>query len=249
MQAFFQNKFIFDIKWSRKDRLDHRMKGEKMSSLLKTYPFVLEPLEYDAKDLEPFIDIQTVEIHHGKHQQNYVNFLNAAIEDNPEYKEWTLDDFLRKNIQIPSDIRDTFVRNAGGIYNHEMYFSMMTPNAKNEPEGELADAVKDFYGSMENLKAELKKEALGVFGSGYSYLVVTPQSWLQIVTFSNQDTPVSYNFKPLAVIDVWEHAYYLKHQNRRADYFDSWWNTIDWEKAEEVYEEVNAKNKKFEFDF
>lgn len=220
-----------------------------MSSLFKTYPFELEPLEYDVTALEPYIDAQTVEIHHGRHQQNYVNTLNAAIEENPEFKEWTLDDFLRKSIQIPSDIREVFARNAGGIYNHEQYFSMMTPNAPVEPEGELADAIKDFYGSMENLKSEMKKEALGVFGSGYAYLVVTPQSWLQIITFSNQDTPVPYNFKPLAVIDVWEHAYYLGYQNKRADYFDNWWNLIDWKKAEEIFEEVNAKNKKFEFDF
>lgn len=220
-----------------------------MSSLFKTYPFELEPLEYDVTALEPYIDAQTVEIHHGRHQQNYVNTLNAAIEENPEFKEWTLDDFLRKSIQIPSDIREVFARNAGGIYNHEQYFSMMAPNAPVEPEGELADAIKDFYGSMENLKSEMKKEALGVFGSGYAYLVVTPQSWLQIITFSNQDTPVPYNFKPLAVIDVWEHAYYLGYQNKRADYFDNWWNLIDWKKAEEIFEEVNAKNKKFEFDF
>ena len=219
-----------------------------MSSLFKTYPFELEPLEYDVNALEPYIDTKTVEIHHGRHQQNYVNTLNAAIEENPEYKEWTLDDFLRKNIQIPSDIRDVFARNAGGVYNHEQYFSMMTPNAPVEPEGELADAVKDFYGSMENLKAEMKREALGVFGSGYACLVVTPQSWLQIITFANQDAPVPYNFKPLAVIDVWEHAYYLGYQNKRADYFDNWWNLIDWKKAEEIFEEVNTKNKKFEFD-
>ncbi|MDO4482009.1 MAG: superoxide dismutase [Bacillota bacterium] len=220
-----------------------------MSSLFKTYPYELEALEYDFNALEPYIDAKTVEIHHDRHQRNYVNSLNAVIEENPEYKDWTLDDFFRKEMQIPSDIRHIILRNAGGVYNHEEYFSHMTPDGQLSPEGELADAVEDFFGSVENLKAELKKAALDVFGSGYAYLVVTPQSWLQIITLSNQETPVQFNFKPLLIVDVWEHAYYLGYQNKRADYFDNWWNTVDWKKAEETYEEVNAKNKKFEFGF
>lgn len=220
-----------------------------MSSLFKKYPFELEPLKYDLNQLEPYIDAKTVEIHHDRHQQNYVNSLNAVLEKFPEYQDWTLDDFFRKETQIYAEARTQIMRNAGGIFNHEEYFSHITPNAKSEPEGELADAIVEFFGSFENLKKEFIETALGVFGSGYAYLIVTPQSWLQIISLSNQETPVAYNYTPIVIADVWEHAYYLGYQNKRADYLENLWNLIDWEQAEKIFEKINEKNKKFEFGF
>lgn len=220
-----------------------------MSSLHKKYPFELEPLKYEFDALEPYISAKTVEIHHTRHQQNYVNSLNALIEKNPEYMDWTLEDFLRKEVRISSEIRTEILRNAGGIYNHERYFAGMTPNAPKAPEGELRRAINEYFGSLEEIKAEMKQAALDVFGSGYAYLVVTPQSWLQIIGLCNQETPVAYNYEILATVDVWEHAYYLDYMNLRGDYFDNWWNTIDWKPAEEIYNVIYDKNKKFEFDF
>lgn len=220
-----------------------------MSSLFKTYPYELEALEYDKKALEPYIDEETLNIHNGKHQQNYVNTLNKIIEENPIYMDWTLDDFFRKENQVYAEIRTGLMRNAGGIYNHEQYFAHMTPNGKEKPEGDLADAIDEYFGSFEGMKNDLMNAALSVFGSGYAYLVVTKQGWLQIITLQNQETPVAYDYTPIVIVDCWEHAYYLKYQNRRADYLENWWKCVNWEKAEEEFQEVYDKVKKFEFGF
>ena len=218
------------------------------NSLLKTYPFELTPLGYEFDALEPHIDARTVEVHHTKHQQNYVNNLNKVIEENPEYKNWTLQKFFQEEMYIPGDIRDAIMQNAGGIYNHELYFASMTPNSPGAPEGDLLENITGYFGSLDAFKAEFKRMALWLFGSGYVHLAATPQSWLQIITQGNQEVAHA-SFTPIITLDVWEHAYYLKNENRRAEYFDHWWNTINWKRAEEIYEEIYAKNKPFEFDF
>lgn len=217
----------------------------------RTYPFSLKPLPYAYDALEPSIDRETVRIHHDGHLQTYVNNLNAALEKSPQYQDWTLEDILKRPNDIASEVRVPIVRNAGGVYNHEVYFDSMTKDAPAgpSPEGDLFQGIQDYFDSFENFKKAFTDSALAVFGSGYTFLVASPQGWLQIMNFSNQDTlPLSHGYVPILALDVWEHAYYLKYQNKRADYIANWWNTVNWEAAEQAYAMVVKKMKPFSFD-
>lgn len=184
------------------------------------------PYAYDA--LEPFIDAQTMNIHHTKHHQAYITNLNAALEKHPELGSWSLDDLMIRLNEVPEDIRTAVRNHGGGHWNHDMFWQIMAPNAGGEPKGALAKAIEADFGSFANFKAEFEKAAMGRFGSGWAWLVEKGDK-LVVVSTANQDNPLTDGLKPLLGIDVWEHAYYLKYQNRRAEYVSAWWNVVNWE--------------------
>ncbi len=189
--------------------------------------FTLPPLPYSADALEPSIDRQTMEIHHDKHHGTYVNNLNAALEKHPELQSKSLEDLLRAVNTIPEDIRTAVRNNGGGHANHSMFWQIMGPNAGGQPTGAIADALKSSFGSFDAFKDQFTKAALGRFGSGWAWLI-DQNGRLTIDSTANQDSPLMEGKKPVLGLDVWEHAYYLKYQNRRADYINAWWNVVNW---------------------
>jgi len=201
------------------------------------YPFELIPLTYSYDALEPYIDEKTMRLHHDKHLQTYVNNLNAALKDYPGLHGWSLEQLLYYSDSIPEEIRTAVLHNGGGVYNHNMYFAGMKNPAQqiNKPDNKLIRAVLAGYGSFDTFKQEFKKQALKVFGSGYTWLAVNGDGKLQIINTGNQETVLPLNVRPVLLIDVWEHAYYLKHYNVRADYIDDWFEVINWEQAEKNY--------------
>lgn len=190
--------------------------------------FQLPPLPYAVEALEPFIDAQTMTIHHGKHHAAYVNNLNAALEKHPELSGWSLDDLLVKLNEVPEDIRTVVRNHGGGHWNHTMFWEIMAPNAGGAPTGALAHAINDTFGGFDAFKSEFEKAANGRFGSGWAWLVKKGDGGLAIVSTANQDNPLTDGLTPLMGIDVWEHAYYLKYQNRRPEYVTNWWNVVNW---------------------
>ncbi|ENZ31870.1 MULTISPECIES: superoxide dismutase [Clostridium] len=194
------------------------------------------PLEYKYKDLEPYIDKKTVCIHYTKHLQAYVDKLNKAVEGYEKFTDGkTIEEILYYPEDIPLEIKKDVINQGGGVANHNLYFSILAKKPKKYPDGQLLDAIVNKYGSLENLKNEISNKAVTVFGSGYSWLVVNDKKELDVITTANQDSPLSLKMKPILTIDVWEHAYYLKYQNLRADYVKNIWNVIDWSKVEKNY--------------
>jgi len=187
----------------------------------------LPPLPYGFDALEPHIDAQTMQIHHGKHHQAYVTNLNAALEKHPTLQSGSVDDLLRDLSKVPEDIRTAVRNNGGGHVNHTMFWQIMGPGAGGAPSGALGDAIKSTFGGFDAFKDQLTKAAMGRFGSGWAWLV-SAGGKLSIESTANQDNPASEGKKPILGIDVWEHAYYLKYQNRRADYIAAWWNVVNW---------------------
>lgn len=186
------------------------------------------PWGYDA--LEPHLDRQTMEIHHGKHHQTYVTNLNKALESAPDLASRPLDGLLSDLGKVPESIR-TAVRNmGGGVWNHNFYWTGMKPGGGGQPSGKVGDAIKGAFGSFDAFKEALTKAAVGHFGSGWGWLVQN-KGKLEVLSRPNQDCPLSEGMTPLLVVDVWEHAYYLKYQNRRADFVGAWWNTVNWEEV------------------
>jgi Fe-Mn family superoxide dismutase len=187
----------------------------------------LPSLPYCTDALEPHIDKLTMEIHHGKHHATYVNNLNAALEKHPELQSKSVEDLLRGINGVPEDIR-TLVRNHGGGHaNHSMFWQVMGPKAGGAPTGAIGDAIGSSFGTFDKFKEEFTKAAMGRFGSGWAW-VVDLGSKLGIESTANQDTPITEGKKVVLVVDVWEHAYYLKYQNRRADFLGAWWNVVNW---------------------
>jgi superoxide dismutase, Fe-Mn family len=187
------------------------------------------PYGYDA--LEPHIDEETMRIHHDKHHQAYVDKANAALEGT-EWADLDVADVLTKLDDLPDDKRNPVRNNAGGHYNHSLFWTSMKPGGGGEPSGDLGDAINEAFGSYDDFKTKLKEAGVNQFGSGWAWLV-HDGSGLAIVSTANQDNPVSNGQTPLLGVDVWEHAYYLKYQNKRPDYLDAWFNTIDWDAVAE----------------
>jgi Fe-Mn family superoxide dismutase len=187
----------------------------------------LPPLPYSPDALEPHIDKQTMEIHHGKHHAAYVNNLNAALEKHPDLQSKSVEDLIRNINSVPEAIRTAVRNNGGGHANHTMFWQIMAPNAGGAPTGAIADAINGSFGGFDKFKEELKKAAVGRFGSGWAW-VVDAGGKLAIESTPNQDSPLMDGKKPIFGVDVWEHAYYLKYQNRRPDYVDAWWNVVNW---------------------
>ena len=187
----------------------------------------LPPLPYSPDALEPHIDKQTMEIHHGKHHNTYVTNLNAALEKHPELQSKSIEDLLRAINTVPEDIRIAVRNNGGGHANHTMFWQVMGPNAGGQPVGAIAEAITASFGGFDKLKEELKKAGVGRFGSGWAW-VIDQGGKLVVESSANQDSPLMEGKKIVFGVDVWEHAYYLKYQNRRPDYIDAWWNVVNW---------------------
>ncbi|WP_084315515.1 superoxide dismutase [Clostridium hydrogeniformans] len=198
--------------------------------------FTLPPLPYDYNALEPYIDEETMRLHHDKHHAAYVNNLNKALEKHKNLKGKTIEELLMNLDSIPEDIRTAVRNNGGGHYNHSFFWEIMGPNKGGEPKGELKKAIDKTYGSFDKFKAEFEKQATSVFGSGWVYLVKDGNNNLSIVTTPNQDTPIAKGLNPVIALDLWEHAYYLKYKNLRADYMKNWWNVVNWDKGEENFQ-------------
>jgi len=190
------------------------------------YPFTLMPLPYAYNALEPYIDTLTMQLHHDRHLKTYVDNLNAALAPYPALHGMKLYQLLLHPEQLPAEIRTAVLHNAGGVYNHDFFFRGMTPGGS-APSQALGRKIDETFGSFDNFKAQFKAKALEVFGSGYAWLARGCDDALVIITTANQDTPIAAGFLPLAGIDVWEHAYYLKHYNVRADYIDDWFRVAD----------------------
>ena len=199
----------------------------------KYYPFVNEPLPYDYSALEPFIDAETMHYHHDKHLQTYVDNLNAAVADSEELKKMSLEQLILNADELPEGKRSAVKNNAGGVYNHLFYFEELGKCEDCKPQGELAKAINTEFGGFEEFCAALKKTALGVFGSGYAWLL-SDGGKLKLIGTANQNTPLTEG-KPILCIDVWEHAYYLKNKNLRAAYIDNWFDAVNWSRAEALY--------------
>ncbi|HEY7685026.1 MAG TPA: superoxide dismutase [Gemmatimonadales bacterium] len=190
-------------------------------------PHTLPALPYDFAALEPHIDTQTMQIHHGKHHQAYINNLNGALDKHPELHEKSLEDLLRGINTVPEDIRAVVRNNGGGHHNHSLFWTIMAPNAGGEPGGKLADAIGKAFGGFAKLKEAFATAATTRFGSGWAWLAVSGGK-LEVFSTANQDSPLMDGKVPILGLDVWEHAYYLKYQNRRPDYVGAWWNVVNW---------------------
>lgn len=194
----------------------------------------LTKLTYPYEALEPYIDAQTMEIHHTKHHQTYVDKLNAALEKHPDLQSRSIVDLLSNVGNVPEDIR-TAVRNHGGGYaNHNLFFTVVGPEHGQKPSGRLAELIDAKFGGFDQFKDQFTQAALGVFGSGWAWLAIGADQQLRIDTTANQDSPLMTNLTPLLGIDVWEHAYYLKYQNRRPEYVEAWWNVVNWDHVAKI---------------
>jgi len=191
--------------------------------------FTLPPLPYDFAALEPHIDTMTMQIHHGKHHNAYVTNLNAALEGHAALQNATIEELLTNINDVPETIRQAVINNGGGHHNHTLFWSIMGPNGGGEPAGALAQAINATFGSFAEFKAKIKDAGVKRFGSGWAWLVMDGAGKLHIYSTANQDSPLMQGHTPILGVDVWEHAYYLKYQNRRPDYLDAWWNTVNWE--------------------
>jgi Fe-Mn family superoxide dismutase len=202
-------------------------------------PFSLPPLPYPYDALEPYIDKLTMEIHHTKHHAGYVNNLNKALESAPELANKSLEELLANNCAIvPEKIRTAVRNHGGGHINHSLFWEIMGPKAGGEPRGKLAEAITQTFGSFEKFKEQFTEAALGRFGSGWAWLVLTPDKKLEVYSTANQDSPLMEGKIPILGLDVWEHAYYLKYQYRRADYVQAWWNVVNWAAVEKRFNSI-----------
>jgi Fe-Mn family superoxide dismutase len=203
--------------------------------------FTLPPLPYPYDALEPYIDAQTMEIHHTKHHQAYINNVNKALEGYPELQQKSIEELLREINELPEAIRTTVRNNGGGHANHSLFWTIMKPQGGGTPTGELAEAIHATFGSFEAFKEKFSAEAAGRFGSGWAWLVVDENGKLQVYSTPNQDSPYMQGHVPILGLDVWEHAYYLKYQNRRPEYIQNWWNVVNWDQVAQYYKEALAR--------
>ena len=197
--------------------------------------YELPPLPYPKEALEPHIDAQTMEIHHGKHHATYVTNLNKAIAGKGDLEKKSIEELISNMNAIPEDIRGVVRNNGGGHANHSMFWRIMGPKAGGAPTGKIGDDIKSTFGSFETFKEKLEAAGTGRFGSGWAWLIVKGGK-LEITSTPNQDNPLMDGTKPILGVDVWEHAYYLKYQNKRADYLKAWWNVVNWNEVNKIYE-------------
>lgn len=197
--------------------------------------FTLPPLPYAYDALEPIIDRETMQIHHTKHHQTYIDKLNAGLESYPDYSDWSLKDLLVKIRELPEDLQKVVKNHAGGHHNHSFFWTIMRPaTEKNSPSETLAQAITDSFGSFEVFKDKFSTAATNQFGSGWARLVKVGDN-LEVIATANQDSPLMEGKTPLLGLDVWEHAYYLNYQNKRPAYIEARWSVVNWEKVEELY--------------
>lgn len=205
------------------------------------YPYVLPRLDYEYNALEPHIDAKTMEIHYTKHHQKYIDELNHALEQHRELQHLSLEELLEDLEKVPVGVRTTVRNNGGGHFNHSLFWTYLSPQGGGEPSGELATAITKTFGSFDKFKEEFNAAAKKVFGSGWAWLCLDKNNNLAVITTSNQDAPISSGYKPLLGLDVWEHAYYLKYQNKRPDYINAWWHVVNWKQVEHEYRRLQHK--------
>lgn len=201
----------------------------------KHYKFINTPLPYQYNSMEPYIDEKTMRLHHDKHLQTYIDNLNNTLSKYPEFQNWTLEQLIINVPCLPKEIQTTIKNNSGGVFNHQFYFSNLANPTTSQPVGILNKFIKNTFGSYLSFQNQFKTAALSVFGSGYAWLVVNATGQLCIITTQNQDTPLEMGLYPILNIDVWEHAYYLKHYNLRANYIDDWFHVINWNNVNQNY--------------
>jgi superoxide dismutase, Fe-Mn family len=197
--------------------------------------YELLPLPYPFDALEPHIDAKTMEIHHDKHHQTYVTNANNALKDHPDLANKPVEELISNLNAVPENIRTTVRNNAGGHANHTLFWKILSPNGGGEPKGELATAINSTFGGFEPFKEKVNAAGAARFGSGWAWLVVNKEGKLEVISTANQDNPLMEGLKPVIGVDVWEHAYYLKYQNRRPEYLKAWWNVVNWDEAEKNY--------------
>jgi superoxide dismutase, Fe-Mn family len=197
--------------------------------------YELPPLPYDYSALEPYIDTQTMQLHHDKHHQAYVTNANNALQGHDQLASMSVDDLLRNINQVPDSIRTALRNNAGGHSNHSMFWKIMKPNGGGEPSGDLGSAIQQAFGSFEAFKQAFNDAGTKRFGSGWAWLVLDSSGKLQVISTANQDSPLMDGLYPVMGNDVWEHAYYLKYQNRRPEYLNAWWNVVNWDEVARRY--------------
>lgn len=195
----------------------------------------LPNLEYSYNALEPYIDEQTMTIHHSKHHQAYVNNLNAALEKYPELQDKSVEELVVSVNSLPEDIKTVVKNNGGGHLNHSFFWKILKVSPDGAPNGELLDAINKAFGSFKVFKEQFSKAAVSRFGSGWAWLVIDKEGNLKVTSTANQDSPLNEGLKPILALDVWEHAYYLKYQNRRPDYISSFWNVVNWDEVTRLY--------------
>ncbi len=202
---------------------------------------ILPSLPYDYSALEPFIDTETMHLHHDKHHETYVKNTNDALKDFPDLLKMDPTDLYLNLDKVPEEIRQKVKNNLGGHINHSMFWKIMCENSKSQVpnhEQNLMVQIQNDFGDFENFKTKFSEKALGHFGSGWAWLAVNQDKKLEITDTSNQDSPITYNLSPILCLDVWEHAYYLKYKNMRADYIKAWWNVVNWVEVEKRFGEV-----------
>ena len=197
--------------------------------------FELKPLPYAYDALEPYIDKETMMLHHDKHEKAYLDNLNKAISKYPELYKKGLEGILKDLNSIPEEVRETIKNNAGGVYNHDFFWSIMSPEKDQIPSEELLKAINKDFGSLDSFKTKFTEAALGRFGSGWAWLVKDSNGDLKVMSTANQDNPISEGYKLILGLDVWEHAYYLNYQNKRPAYIQNWWSVVNWKQAEENF--------------
>src|SRR6266702_6846618 len=197
--------------------------------------YELPPLPYDYNALEPYIDEQTMHLHHDKHHAAYVTNLNNALKDRSGHPDVSAEELIRRLHEVPEDIRTAVRNNGGGHVNHTMFWQIMKPNGGGEPTGALASAIQSVFGSFDQFKAAFNDAGVKRFGSGWAWLVLDQSGKLQVISTANQDSPLMDGQYPVMGNDVWEHAYYLKYQNRRPDYLAAWWNVVNWDEIARRY--------------
>lgn len=197
----------------------------------------LPKLPYDYNALEPHVDAKTMEIHHSKHHNGYVNNLNAALEKHPELQNKSLKELLSDLNAVPEDIRTAVRNNGGGHMNHSLFWTVMKKAEGQKPEGDLLNAINEKFGSFDEFKTEFSKAAATRFGSGWAWLVMKDGK-LEVMSTPNQDNPVSEGYEAILGLDVWEHAYYLNYQNRRPDYIENWFHVVNWDEVSKLYKEA-----------
>lgn len=209
----------------------------------ETYPFVVKPLPYEYDALIPVLDEETLMFHHDKHYKTYVDNLNSALADYPELQKKSLKELLSDIEALPAAIQTAVRNNGGGVWNHELYFDAMKSPVGQQPADSLAEAIERDFGSYKQWKEQMKQAAVSQFGSGWAWLLADSDGRLSIVQTANQDVPDLQRFTPVFLVDVWEHAYYLQYQNRRADYVEGWFDLINWRKAQRRYEESMCEGR------
>lgn len=201
--------------------------------------YELPPLPYDYSALEPYIDTQTMQLHHDKHHQTYVTNLNNALKDQAQFASLSLEDLMRRINEVPESIRTAVRNNGGGHINHTMFWQIMKPNGGGEPTGAIASAIQSAFGSFDALKTAFNDAGVKRFGSGWAWLVLDRSGKLSVTSTANQDSPFMDGNYPVMGNDVWEHAYYLKYQNRRPEYLETWWNVVNWDAVQKRFDQAS----------